>query len=115
MGFLTQEEMSSLLDRLVNHFPSGEIAFNSYSRFAIWATKHVPGTKAISELLKFPGFDDPHEPERWNPRLHLVREILLSREPEVAQFPPLLRLYYRLSSHSTSWSRKGTIVLHYRF
>jgi O-methyltransferase involved in polyketide biosynthesis len=115
MGFLTQEEMSSLLDRLVSHFPSGEIAFNSYSRFAIWATKHVPGTKAISELLKFPGFDDPHEPERWNPRLRLVREILLSREPEVAQFPPLLRLYYRLSSHSTSWSRKGTIVLHYRF
>jgi O-methyltransferase involved in polyketide biosynthesis len=115
MGFLTQEEMSSLLDRLVDHFPFGEIAFNSYSRFAIWATKHVPGTKAVSELLKFPGFDDPHEPERWNPRLHLVREILLSREPEVAQFPPFLRLYYRLSSHSTAWSRKGTIVLHYRF
>jgi O-methyltransferase involved in polyketide biosynthesis len=115
MGFLSLQEVSTLLDRLIAHFPSGEIAFNSYTRFAIWATKHVPGTKGVSGLLRFPGLDDPHEPERWNPRLQLVREILLSREPEVAQFPPLLRLYYRLSAHSTSWSRKGTIVLHYRF
>ena len=114
MVFLTQKEVASLLGRLVSHIPSGEIAFNSYSRFAIWATKHVPGTKAVSERLKFPGADDPHEPERWNPRLKLVREILLSREPEVAQFPPVLRLYYRLSALSPAWSRRGTIVLHFR-
>jgi O-methyltransferase involved in polyketide biosynthesis len=115
MGFLTQQEMSALLDRLVGHFPSGELVFNSYSRFAIWATRHVPGTKAVAGLLKNPGFDDPREPERWNPELHLVREMLLSRAPEVARFPPVLRLYYRLSALSTSWSRKGTIVLHFRF
>ena len=115
MGFLTQAETSALLDRLVSHFPSGEVAFNSYTRFAIWATKHVPGTKAVSAALRSPGLDDPHEPERWDPRLHLVREVLLSREPEVAQFPPLLRLYHRLASRSTAWSRAGTIVLHYRF
>jgi O-methyltransferase involved in polyketide biosynthesis len=115
MGFLTQEEMASLLDRLVSHFTSGELVFNSYSRFAIWATKHVPGTKSVAGLLKNPGFDDPREPEHWDPRLHLVREMLLSRDPEVARFPTVLRLYYRLSALSTSWSRKGTIVLHYRF
>ncbi len=73
------------------------------------------GTRSVADLVKFPGSDDPHEPERWNPRLQLVREILLSREPEVARFPPLLRAYYRLSARSTSWSRKGTVVLHYRF
>jgi hypothetical protein len=65
--------------------------------------------------VKFPGSDDPHEPERWNPRLTLVKEILFAREPEVAQFPPVLRAYYRLASRSTAWSRKGTVVLHYRF
>jgi O-methyltransferase involved in polyketide biosynthesis len=115
VGFLSREEVSDLLDRLVGHFPSGEVVFNSYSRFAIWATRHVPGTKAVSGLLRFPGVDDPHELENWDPRLHLVREILLNREPEVARFPPLLRLYSRVSSVSTAWSRKGTIVLHYRF
>ena len=53
--------------------------------------------------------------ESWNPKLRLVREILLSREPEIAEFPPLWRRYHRLAAHSTAWSRTGTIVLHYRF
>jgi O-methyltransferase involved in polyketide biosynthesis len=115
MGFLSKDEMISLLNRLISHLPSGEIIFNSYSPFAIWAVHHSPGTKSVSDLIKFPGFEDPREPETWNPRLKLVKEILLSREPEIAQFPGLLRLYYRLQARSTSWSRKGTILLHYRF
>jgi hypothetical protein len=59
--------------------------------------------------------DDPREPERWNPRLKLVREMLISRQPEIAQFPPVLRTYYRMQAHNTWWSRKGTLILHYRF
>ena len=78
-----------------------------------------PGTPAAPSrspsCVKFPGMDDPRAPERWNPKLQLVREILLSREPEVDQFPPVLRWYNRLAAHSTAWSRTGTIVLHYRF
>jgi O-methyltransferase involved in polyketide biosynthesis len=115
MGFLTQDELVSLLDRLIDHFPSGEMVFNSYTRFAVWAARHSPGTNSVAQLMKFPGVDDPHDFERWNPRLELVKEILLSREPEIAEFPPVLRLYYRLQARSTSWSRKGTIILHYRF
>lgn len=115
MGFLTQDEMETLWNRLVSHFPSGELVFNSYTRFAVWLARHAPGTKSVAELIKFPGMDDPREPERWNPRLTLVREILLSREPEVAQFPPAWRRYHRMAARSTTWSRTGTIVLHYRF
>ena len=110
MGFLTQDEMVSLLNRLISHLPGGEIAFNSYTRFVVWAAKHSHGTRSVADLIRFPGFDDPREPERWNPKLKLVKEILLSREHEVAQFPPALRLYYRLAAHSTAWSRKGTVV-----
>ncbi|HEX5200626.1 hypothetical protein ACFQS1_39290 [Paractinoplanes rhizophilus] len=47
--------------------------------------------------------------------LKLVREILLTREPEVAQFPAALRLFTRLAAHSTAISRRGTTVLQYRF
>jgi O-methyltransferase involved in polyketide biosynthesis len=115
MGFLTQDEMVSLWNRLISHFPSGELVFNSYTRFAIWVAQHARGTRSVAELVKFPGMDDPREPEGWNPKLKLVREILLSREPEVAEFPPALRRYHRLAAHSTAWSRMGTIVLHYRF
>jgi O-methyltransferase involved in polyketide biosynthesis len=115
LAFLTQEDMISLLNRLTSHFPSGEVAFNGYSRFAIWAAKHYHGTYSVADLIKSPGFDDPHKPERWNPRLRLVEEILLTREPEVAEFPPALRLVTRLAAYSTALSRRGTTVLHYRF
>jgi len=115
MGFLTQDELVSLWNRLVDHVPSGEIVFNSYTRFAIWLARHAPGTKTVADLVKFPGMDDPREPERWNPRLQLVREITLSREPEIAEFPSGWRRYHRLAAHSTAWSRTGTVVLHYRF
>ena len=115
LAFLTPDDMTALLRRLVGHFPSGEVAFNGYSRFAIWAARHYHGTQSVAGLLRSPGFDDPREPERWDPRLHLVKEILLTREPEVAQFPPALRWFTRLSAHSAAWSRRGTTVLHYRF
>jgi O-methyltransferase involved in polyketide biosynthesis len=115
MGFLTQDELVSLWNRLISHFPSGELVFNSYTRFAIWVARHARGTRSVADLVKFPGMDDAREPERWNPRLQLVREILLSREPEVADFPPVWRRYHQLAAHSTAWSRTGTIVLHYRF
>ncbi|MEU0572434.1 class I SAM-dependent methyltransferase [Nonomuraea sp. NPDC005983] len=115
IAFLSEEEMISLAGRLISHFPSGEIAFNGYSRFAVWAQKRFAGARTITGVTKFPGFDDPRVPERWNPKLKLVKEILCSREPEVAAFPLGLRLANRLSAPSASLSRKGNVVLHYRF
>ncbi|MBB5787503.1 class I SAM-dependent methyltransferase [Jiangella mangrovi] len=106
MAFLSQDELVTLWTRLIDHFSTGEIAFNSYTRFAIWIAKHARGTKTVADLVTFAGMDDPRAPERWNPKLRLVREILLSREPEVAEFPPGWRRYHR---------RTGTIVLHYEF
>jgi hypothetical protein len=91
------------------------VAFNGYSRFAIWAAKHYHGTQSVARLIKSPGFDDPREPERWDPDLKLVEEILLTREPEVGAFPPTVRLFTRLSAHSAALSRRGTTILHYRF
>src|SRR5215212_2375021 len=115
LAFLTREDMISLLNRLSDHFPSGEVAFNGYSRFAIWAAKHYHGTQSVADLIKSPGFDDPREPERWNHSLKLVKEILLTREPEVAEFPLALRLANRLAARSAALSRRGTTVLYFRF
>jgi O-methyltransferase involved in polyketide biosynthesis len=115
MGFLSRDELVGLLDQLVAHFPSGQLVFNSYTKFAVFAARHSRGTASVAELIKFPGVDDPRDFEKWNPKLQLVKEILLSREPEVDHFPNPLRLYYKAQARSTSWSRKGTIVLHYRF
>jgi hypothetical protein len=76
---------------------------------------HYPGAQSIRGITKFPGFDDPRTPERWIPQLKLAREILRTREPEVAQFPLVLRLITRVSALSASLSRRGNTVLVYRF
>ncbi|MUL63504.1 methyltransferase [Mycobacterium sp. CBMA 234] len=115
IAFLSEEEMSSLVRGIINHFPSGEIAFNGYSKFAVWAQKHFPGAATIKALTKFPGFDDPRHPERWHPKLKLVKEILCTREPEVAGFPIGLRVMNRLTGPSAAISRRGNVVLHYAF
>lgn len=115
IAFLSEEEMISLVNRIIDHFPSGEIAFNGYSTFAVWAQKRFAGASTIRDVTKFPGFDDPRTPERWNPKLKLAREILCTREPEVARFPFGLRLANRLSSLSKGLSRRGNVVLVYRF
>ncbi|MGW4412350.1 class I SAM-dependent methyltransferase [Nonomuraea sp. NPDC004702] len=115
IGFLSREELAGLLDRLIRHFPAGEICFNGYTRFHVWAARKYPGTQSVAPFLKSPGFDTPQDIERLEPRLKLVREIFLTREPEVAGYPWTTRLASRLTSWSTSLSRKGTAVQHYRF
>jgi O-methyltransferase involved in polyketide biosynthesis len=114
-AFLSLEEMISLLNSLTNHFSSLELVFNGYSRFAIWAAKRYRGTQSVASLIKFPGFDDPREPERWIHGLRLVEEIMLTREPEVATFPLAMRLINRLLARSAALSRRGVTILHYRF
>ena len=115
VAFLAQDAFVTLLHRLVDHFPSGEIAFNGYTRFHTWVLKRYRGTASIADVVANPGFDDPRDPERWEPRLRLAEEILLTREPEVAAYPPAIRLVTRLAAHSTALSRRGTTVLRYRF
>ncbi|MGB3332659.1 MAG: class I SAM-dependent methyltransferase [Mycobacterium sp.] len=115
IAFLSEEEMQSVVTRIINHFPSGEIAFNGYSKFAVWAQKHFAGAESIRTVTKFPGFDDPRHPERWHAKLKLVKEILCTREPEVAEFPVGLRLTNRLCAPSVAVSRRGNVVLRYAF
>lgn len=115
LAFLAQDDFIALLRRLTAHFPQGEIAFNGYTRFHVWALKRYRGTNSIADLVVAPGFDDPREPERWDTRLSLLEEILLTRAPEIAGYPLALRLFTRLAARSTKWSRWGTTVLRYGF
>ena len=114
--FLTEADLVSLLNRLTAHFPGGELALNLYTGYAIWTLKHARGTAAIAADVVNPGFNDPRQPERWVGELKLVEEIFLTRAPEVAELPPIMRAISRLAARSASVSRLiGTVVLRYRF
>ena len=115
VAFLAQDDLISLLNRLIGHFPSGDIAFNGYTRFHVWAIKRYKGAASIADLVINPGFDDPHAPEQWAPGLRLKEEIFLTRAPEIATYPVAIRLFTRLAALSENFSRRGTTVLHYTF
>lgn len=51
VAFLAQEDFISLLNRLTSHFPSGELAFNGYTRFHVWALKRYRGTHSIADVV----------------------------------------------------------------
>jgi O-methyltransferase involved in polyketide biosynthesis len=116
VAFLAQDGFVSLLSRVVHHFPSGELAFNLYTRYAIWAVKHAPGMAAIAGGVVNPGFNDPRQPERWVGGLKLVDEIFLTRAPEVGALPLTMRAMAQLAAPSARVSRLiGTVVVRYRF
>jgi O-methyltransferase involved in polyketide biosynthesis len=115
-AFISEADFVALLNRLVSHFPSGELAFNGYTTYAIWFLKHSKAMAAIASGVVNPGFNDPRQPERWVDGLTLVQQIFLTRAPEVVELPLSLRLLSRLAGRSTAVSRMiGTVVLHYCF
>jgi hypothetical protein len=71
MAFLTPEEMSFLLNRLISHFPSGEVAFNGYTRVPAGPSPvHPPGSTQHSLVPK---------------RNHCPALPLLARQPTVVR------------------------------
>jgi O-methyltransferase involved in polyketide biosynthesis len=116
IAFLPQDGFVALLNRLTSHFPGGELAFNAYTTYAVWATTHLSAYAAIGGGVVNPGSNDPNAPERWAPALKLVEEIFLTRAPELATMPLSSRLACRLFARSETLSRMvGTTVLRYRF
>ena len=116
LPFLTENEIKQLFKRLTDHFPGGQLAFNGYTRLASRLLKVHPSIKAIGlKAAANPGFDDPHEPERWNPRLKLVEKISIVGSPYVAQTPWAYRAVCRFMYRIPALRREGGWILCYGF
>ena len=78
MMYLPPDGAEALLARLVDRFPSGEVAFDALSERGVrmgGADKAVSATGA-----KFGwGLDDPEDVKRFAPRLELVAELSSSQ------------------------------------
>ncbi|WP_345802234.1 class I SAM-dependent methyltransferase [Microbacterium sp. AZCO] len=90
--FLAERDAEHLVHRLVEHAPHGELVMNGYTTLA---RTLMPRVRAIRDLgIDTAGgtaFDDPHEPEKWHPRLRLADRTMLSRSPYVDRMPRGLR------------------------
>ncbi|MCV7413655.1 GlcNAc transferase [Mycobacterium florentinum] len=118
-AFLSEPVLIALFRRITTYFTSGELAFNDYGRigwFSRLAVKLAPQRmfSSVGAQWGYPGFEDAHVPEKWNPLLKLVEEASLAHAPEVELFPGWIRFATKLSGMFEVSARKARI-LRYQF
>lgn len=113
-AFLSKEQIIATMRAVTDHFPTGQLAFNDYGRLVVsmWISKLFPQKmfQKVNQLRGFEGYNDPHTPERWNPKLKLVEEFNLVDAPEVELFPIWLRISSRIAAYSKSMRRSARIL-----
>lgn len=119
LAFLAEPVVVGLFGTVTDHFRTGELVFNDYGGlgwFSRAALKLSPGKmySDVGSLYRYRGFKDARHPQTWNPRLQLVEEASLTKEPEVALFPQWIRWSTRLAGMTEAGARKARI-LRYRF
>jgi O-methyltransferase involved in polyketide biosynthesis len=118
--FLSESTVADIFRRIAEHFDTGIVAFNDYgaigrvNRLAKRITSRRQMFRTIHSQWGFEGFRDPHYPESWASGLRLVEEASLLRRPEVALFPPALRVGSRIGARFPAIASKARI-LQYRF
>jgi hypothetical protein len=64
---------TTLVQRLVSHFPTGQIMFDAYNSLGLRAAKNHKSIKATGAVIGW-GTDTPRELETWSPRLKFMEE-----------------------------------------
>ncbi len=111
--YLSEPEVKDLLQRLTSHFPSGQLAFDVFSRLAVRLAKWTPEMRATGAQMRW-GVDDLRAIEQWVPRLQLVREVTLTEEVASARISWVYRLIYRVVNRIPPLRRFIRLLL-YRF
>lgn len=75
LPYLPPEEVVLLLERVTNHLPGGELAFDAYSRLGLTLIAWQPSVRATGATLHW-SLDDPEELLRQLPGLELVEELM---------------------------------------
>ncbi|MBR3191989.1 class I SAM-dependent methyltransferase [Bosea sp. (in: a-proteobacteria)] len=118
LPYLPEEEVPLLLERLVQHCPSGEIVFDAYSPLGLKLIAMQPSIKATGAVLHW-SLADPVELELQVPGLELVTE-LTAYDPDgydrrqIARMSWPARLAMQFFSLIPPLSRIG-VLLRYRF
>lgn len=72
--YLRKDEVQRLFSGIVERFPTGETAFDAFSRLGVWFVQRQPSVKATGATLHW-GIDDPHDLERMVPRMKFAAEV----------------------------------------
>lgn len=115
VGFLTEQQNTSLLNRITEHFAGGEFVTNAYTTLTARLTGHYINSVGIPKNYRCFGFDDPQYLATLNPELRYVGEETRATAPERKQLGRMARVNVNLLSLWPRHIRHGVWVLRYRF
>ncbi|WP_228717760.1 hypothetical protein [Allosaccharopolyspora coralli] len=112
--YLTEQDGLRLLRRIVEHFPSGDLLFDAFSRLNVRLSNRLnPIVTRSGSSLRW-GIDDPHQLERLVRGLALVEEWPYTSAPELARYSRPTRTALTVLDTFRTTRRLGRL-LHYRF
>ncbi len=111
--YLGQEEVQRLFTAITARVPSGEAAFDAFSRLGVRFVQRQHSIKATGAILRW-GIDEPRELETMVPRLKFVREVAAYDPAWSGRFSLPARLSIRLMWILPTLRRLGRF-LRYRF
>lgn len=111
--YLTEDIMKPLLNRLTDHFPGGQIAFDAHSRQLVrWVAK--TGTRVKGTGVSFGwGIDDPQDIKKLEPHLDLIAELRVPDLAAYSRMPWTMRALARVMDSIPALRRMRCLL--YRF
>jgi O-methyltransferase involved in polyketide biosynthesis len=110
--YLREVDGIALLRRIVDHFPSGDLLFDAFSRLGVRLSNRFNPPVVISGSQLEWGIDDPQKLAARVPGLSLISEQ--SFDADLRRIPPPMRLTIQLISRLPV-TRRLSRLLHYRF
>jgi O-methyltransferase involved in polyketide biosynthesis len=111
--FLPEKKGIRLFKCITDRFPGGQFIFDAWSRWTIRLSRLQPTVRSTGASMGW-GFDDPHELERYIPRLKFVTEFSFLGVPELARCSWAERKMCHIMDRIT-FLRRMSRLLRYRF
>ena len=115
MYYLKEEEVQALVKRIVERFPGGQIMFDAISKLYLKMQKTNVGISATGARMLW-GLDDPHELEKWDPRIHLITNLSVMDQnfPNIQKMSGGMKATLRILAWIPALKNMG-LMLRYRF
>jgi O-methyltransferase involved in polyketide biosynthesis len=111
--YLTERIVKRILNRLTDHFPTGQIAFDAVNRIAVRMAKMSSSVRATGATFSW-GIRHAQDIRRLDPKIRLVRKLRTPELPGYANLPWFVRAVVRTASTIPTLRRMHRLLL-YRF
>ncbi|GAA4905818.1 O-methyltransferase involved in polyketide biosynthesis [Stackebrandtia albiflava] len=115
LGFLSEDDNRRVLRRITDHFATGELVFNAYTRLTARMNGRFTQVVGMPHDFRGYGISDPEDVTALNPALTFIDEQFGDAAPERDKLNLAYRLLARLFAGWRGQARRGVWVVRYRF